>query len=101
MKNEVLDLPTSSQKPSGEIPTTSRVRVELLDQDNLPLARGSAVLPLSLGVGVFWPDCPMPPSAQLASVKCFALPGGEQLDLRSLTLCDGSPPHYEFRVALG
>jgi hypothetical protein len=101
MINDVLDLPASHHRELDEIPLTSRVRVVLLDQDDLPLARGSAVLPLSLGIGVFWPDCPMPPSAKLVSVKCLALPGGEQLHLKSLTLREGQPPHYAFRMALG
>lgn len=101
MKNELLDLPDSGQAELYTVSEHSRVRVTLLDQDNLPMAQGSAVLPLSLGVGMFWPDCPMPPSARLLGVKCLALPGGEQLDLKSMTLCDGHPPHYEFRMALG
>ena len=101
MKNELLDLPMTGQSAPQDVPEGSRVRVVLLDQDNLPMAHGSAVLPLSLGVGVFWPDSPMPPSARLLSAKCFALPGGELLHLKSMTLCEGQPPHYDFRMALG
>jgi hypothetical protein len=101
MKNELLDLPVSGHSAPYGIPDASRVRVVLLDRDNLPMAQGSAVLPLSLGIGVFWPDCPMPPSARLLSVNCLALPGGEILHLKSMTLRDGHPPHYEFRMALG
>ncbi len=95
------DPPVSRQSNSYGIATVSRVRVVLLDQDNLPMARGSAVLPLAFGVGIFWPDCPMPPFASLLTIKCFALPGGEMMLLKSLTLRRGYPPQYEFRMALG
>jgi hypothetical protein len=101
MKNELLDLPITGQSTAQGNPEGSRVRAVLLDRDNLPIAQGSAVLPLSLGVGVFWPDSPMPPSARLLSVKCLALPGGELLHLKSMTLREGQPPHYDFVMALG
>jgi hypothetical protein len=101
MIHDLLDLPASHHRDMDESPESARVRVVLLDRDDLPMARGSAMLPLSLGVGMFWPDCPMPPSARLVSVKCFSLPGGEKLHLKSVKLCDGQPPHYEFRMALG
>ena len=79
----------------------SRVEVSLLDRDDLPLARGAAMLPLLLGigVGVFWPSCPMPAASQLATAKCFALPTGEMMKLQSLKLFAEDPPRYEFRVS--
>lgn len=101
MKNELFDLPVSGQSGPYGVLEPSRVRVVLLDRDNLPMAHGSAVLPLSLGVGIFWPDCPLPSSTRLLAVKCLALPGGELLHLKSMTLRDGQPPHYDFRMALG
>jgi hypothetical protein len=79
----------SSQEPY-------QVPVTLLDEDQLPLARGTATLPMLLDAGVFWPSCPMPASSQLANAKCFALPTGEVIKLRSLDACAGSPPHYRF-----
>jgi hypothetical protein len=79
-------------------PEPYKVQVTLLDQDNLPLARGTATLPLLFGAGVFWPSCPMPASSQLATAKCFALPSGEILKLRTMDACAGSPPRYNFWV---
>ncbi len=101
MKNQLLERPVTRRSVPQRHTEGSRVRVVLLDQDNLPVAQGSAVLPLSLGVGIFWPDCPMPSSARLLLVKCFALPGGELLLLKSMTQRDGDPPRYDFRMALG
>ncbi len=101
MKNQLLEKPVSTTSVAPRFSEGSRVRVVLLDQDNLPMAQGSAVLPLLLGVGIFWPDCPMPASARLLSVKCFALPGGELLHLKSITQHDSDPPRYDFRMAFG
>ncbi len=98
MKNEVHELPESHQHVLDGTPECERVKVTLLDQDNLPMARGTAVMPLLLGVGVFWPDCPMPADGRLAAAKGFVLPSGETLEVRELTLCAGCPPHYDFWV---
>jgi hypothetical protein len=98
MKNEVYSISESYQQILDDSPDPLKVKVFLLDQDNLPMARGMAVLPLLLGVGVFWPSCPMPDAERLAQAKCFSLPGGETLKLSSLSLCPGSPPHYRFWV---
>jgi hypothetical protein len=98
MHQEVYHLPASYQKILDHVPDPLKVRVTLLDWDNLPLACGSAVLPLLMGVGMFWPSCPMPDSDRLASAKCFALATGETLSVRALTLCTGTPPHYQFWV---
>ncbi len=78
----------------------SRVEVSLLDRDDLPLARGAAMLPLLLGigVGVFWPSCPMPNDDRLAKAKCLALATGETIKIRRMVLSPGSPPHYDFWV---
>jgi hypothetical protein len=92
---------TPSKAPARpQTPEPFKVQVTLLDQDNLPLAKGTATLPLLFGMGIFWPSCPMPPSQQLAYAKCFILPSGETLKLESLSLCPGSPPHYNFKVSL-
>lgn len=98
MKYDVFQLPDSHQQLLDETPELRKVRVILLDLDNLPLARGTAVLPLLLGVGVFWPDGPMPSSRLLATAKRFALSSGEILTLKEMNLCAGSPPHYDFWV---
>lgn len=84
---------------NDEIPDLVKVQVSLLDRDNLPLASGTATLPVLLGVGVFWPNCPMPAASQLATAKCFALPTGERMKLQSLKLIADDPPRYEFRVS--
>src|SRR5690606_9720545 len=96
MKYDVFQLPDAHQKSLDDTPEPMKVSVILLDQDDLMLARGTAVLPLSLGVGVFWPDCPMPCSDQLGLAKCFKLPSGEIIRVKELTLCAGNPPHYDF-----
>ncbi len=98
MKTEVYPLPESYQRILDETPEPLKVHVVLLDRDDLPLARGTAILPLLLGVGVFWPSCPMPAPDRLASAKCFVRPGGEILKLKNLVLCPGNPPHYRFWV---
>lgn len=98
MKYDVFQLPDGHQKSLDNTPDPQKVHVVLLDSDNLEMAGGMALLPLSLGVGVFWPDCPMPCSASLEHAKCFRLPSGEILKLKELTLCEGSPPHYDFWV---
>jgi hypothetical protein len=98
MKHDVLQLPDSHRQVLDETPELLKVRVILLDRDNLPLAKGSAVMPLSLGVGVFWPECSMPSAGKLCTAKCFTLASGETLNLIALTLCDGDPPRYDFWV---
>lgn len=93
--------PESETHPQAyeEIAEPVRVQVSLLDRDNLPLASGTATLPVLLGVGVFWPNCPMPAASQLATAKCFALPTGEMMKLKTLKHCTDNPPCYEFRVS--
>ena len=98
MHNEIYQLPESYQQLLDETPEPLKVRVILLDRQNLPLARGSAILPLLVGVGMFWPSCPMPSTDRLAEAKYFALQTGEVMMLRSMTLCAGSPAHYNFWV---
>lgn len=98
MKYDVFQLPESHQQQLDQTPELQKVKVTLLDKDNLPIASGTAILPLLLGVGVFWPHCPLPPDAQLGRAGCFALPSGETLRLKEITLCMGSPPHYDFWV---
>ena len=98
MKTEVYPFPDSKQQILDHPPEPLKVKVVLLDQDNLPLARGTAILPLLLGVGMFWPSCPMPPADRLVDAKCFIRPGGETLKLKNLSLCPGNPPHYRFWV---
>lgn len=98
MNPTVISLPESHQEVLDQTPEPQKVKVTLLDQDDLPMARGHAILPLLLGVGVFWPDCPMPGEAALATAKAFVLPTGESLRLSQLTLCAGDPPHYDFWV---
>jgi hypothetical protein len=41
----------------------------------------------------------MPAASQLATAKCFALPTGEMMKIRTLNLCADNPPCYEFRVS--
>ncbi len=99
MKYDVLQLTESHHAVLDRTPDLNRVQVTLLDCDSLPIACGTATLPLLLGVGVFWPSCPMPRGNQLATAACFTLPSGEILKLQSLTLCPGDPPRYEFWVS--
>ncbi len=98
MKFDVFQLPENHLQVLDSTPEPQKVQVTLLDRDNLPLARGTAILPLLLGVGVFWPNCPMPPENRLDLAKCFTLPTGESMNLKSLRLCPGNPPRYEFWV---
>ena len=98
MKYDVFQLPEAHQQLLDETPEPRKVRVILMDCDGLPLASGTAVLPLLLGVGIFWPDCPMPGPGRLTTAKCFTLPSGEMLNLKTLVLCDGHPPRYDFWV---
>jgi hypothetical protein len=98
MKYDVFQLPDSHQELLDQTPELQKVKVTLLDRDNLPIANGTAILPLLLGVGVFWPNCPMPQDAQLDMAVRFVLPSGETMKLKELTLCMGSPPHYDFWV---
>ncbi len=101
MKDEMFELSEAYQSVLDEIPQAQRIKVVLMDGDNLPMARGTAVLPVvAAGNGIFWPDCPMPGGQGLSSAKCFSLPGGEVVKLRTLNLKAGTPPHYEFTVAL-
>ena len=98
MNFELLQAPNSQQQAPDLAAESQKISVILLDQDNLPLARGVATLPVLLGVGVFWPSCPMPSENRLETAKCFSLPTGETMNVKGLKLCAGCPPHYEFRV---
>ena len=91
--------PEFIQQALDDVLEPVKVQVKLLDRDDLPLASGTATLPLLLGVGVFWPDCPMPAAGQLTTVKCFALPTGEMMKIKTLKLCAENPPRYEFWVS--
>ena len=99
MNPTVSPLLETLTQTNAEIPDLVKVQVRLLDRDDLPLASGTATLPVLLGVGVFWPSCPMPAASQLATAKCFALPTGEMMKLQSLKLFAEDPPRYEFRVS--
>jgi hypothetical protein len=98
MKYDIIQLPKSHQDSLDRTPELKKVRVSLLDEDLLSIATGLAVLPLLLGVGVFWPHCPLPSEARLHRAFCFKLPTGETMRLKALQLCNGSPPHYDFWV---
>lgn len=98
MNHDVHELPPSHQLALDETPESERVKVVLVDRDNLPIAQGKAVMPLLLGVGVFWPCCPMPSGERLGAVKGFTLPSGETLRVKELVLCAGDPPHYDFWI---
>lgn len=100
MQNPAYDLPEKFPQETDMTPEPKKVKVTLLDGDDLPMARGSATLPLSPGGGVFWPDCPMPPEERLSGAKCFLLPEGGVLPVKNLTLCCGCPPHYDFLAAI-
>jgi len=99
MKHEMVELSEPYQTVLEEPSRAQRIKVILMDGDNLPMARGTAVLPVAAGSGVFWPDCPMPCGQLLTSANCFTLPGGEVLKLDELKLRAGTPPHYDFTVA--
>lgn len=99
MYSTVYPLLDTLTQTNAEIPDLVKVQVSLLDRDDLPLASGTATLPVLLGVGVFWPSCPMPAASQLATAKCFALPTGKMMKLHSLKLFTEDPPRYEFRVS--
>ena len=99
MIHSVYPKPETHPQAYEDLPEPVKVQVSLLDRDDLPLASGTATLPLLLGVGVFWPNCPMPAASQLATAKCFALPTGEMMKIKTLKLCADNPPRYEFRVS--
>ena len=99
MKYDVFQLPDSHQQVLDQTPESRRVSVTLLDHDNHPLARGTAALPLFLGVGLFWPESPMPSAKRLATAKRIVLPSGETLKLKELCLCEGLPQRYDFWVS--
>lgn len=99
MNPTVYPPPEATQQASDDLIEPVKVPVKLLDQDDLSLACGMATLPLLLGVGTFWPTCPMPAANQLAVVKCFALPSGEMMKIKTLRLCGENPPCYEFSVS--
>lgn len=99
MNYEVYELPESHQQVLDDTPEPHKIEVSLLDRDNLPLGRGTAVLPLLLGVGIFWPDSQIPHDGRIATVKCLALATGERLRVKTLTLCKGYPLHYKFWVS--
>ena len=81
-----------------ETPEPHKVPVTLLDHNDRPLARGSAILPLLLGVGVFWPASPMPTGKQLSKAKRVTLASGESMILRTLKPCSDSSQRYDFWV---
>lgn len=99
MKYDVFSLPEAHQQVLDETPEPKKVQVILLDEEALPLACGTAILPLLLGVGVFWPSEPMPAANRLSSARSIGLLGGEMLKLKEMTLCTGFPPHYDFWVS--
>lgn len=99
MNPTVASLLETLTQTNDEIPDLVKVQVRLLDRDDLPLASGTATLPVLLGVGVFWPSSPMPAASQLATAKYFALPTGEMMKLQSLKLFAEDPSRYEFRVS--
>ncbi len=78
-----------------ETPEPKKVTVSVLDEKNRPLASGKAVLPLLLGVGIFWPSSPIPET----KAQRLCLESGETLKLDNLIRCDGLPLHYEFWVS--
>lgn len=98
MKYDVFPLPEAYQQVLDETPEPKKVQVTLLDEDDLPLARGNAILPLLLGVGVFWPVAPLPQGNDLLSAKCLRLRNGEILKVKELSLCVTEPLHYDFWV---
>jgi hypothetical protein len=98
MNYEAYELPESHQQVLDDTPEPHKIEVSLLDRDNLPIGRGTAVLPLLLGVGIFWPDSQHPPDGQMTSVKSLALTTGERLRVKTLTLCKGNPLHYKFWI---
>jgi len=81
-----------------EIPQPHKVPVTFLDKNNQPLACGVAILPLLLGVGVFWPSSPLTASKRLALAKRVTLPSGESMSLRTLKPCSGCLHRYDFWV---
>jgi hypothetical protein len=99
MNHPVHELPEATQQSLEEVLEPVKVPVKLLDRDDLPLAAGIATLPLLLGEGVFWPSCPMPAENQLATAKCFSLPTGEMMKIKTMKLCADNPPRYEFSVS--
>ncbi len=99
MNYEIYELSESHQQMLDDTPDPHKVQVSLLDRKNLPISRGTAILPLLLGVGVFWPDSPTPIKGRLSSARYLVLESGEILKLKNLTLCAGSPVHYNFWVS--
>ena len=99
MNPPVYPLPESDQLALDDVPEPAKLQVKLLDHDDLPLASGAATLPLLLGMGIFWPSCPMPAASQLSTAKCFALPTGEMMKIETLNLRADNPPRYEFKVS--
>ena len=96
MNYDVYELPDSHQQVLDNTPEPHKIEVSLLDRNNLPIGRGTAVLPLLLGVGIFWPDRQSPPETDISMIKCLALATGERLRVKNLTVCKGSPLHYKF-----
>ncbi len=96
MNPTVYPLSGSHPQALDDIPEPAKVQVSLFDRDGLPLACGTATLPLLFGVGVFWPSCPMPAAGQLATARYFSLPTGAKMKIKTLKLCADNPPRYEF-----
>ncbi len=69
-RHDAYQLPASHQRLLDATPGPLKVHVTLLDRGDLPLAHGTAILPLLQGGGVFWPDCPMPNADRLSMAKC-------------------------------
>lgn len=99
-RHDAYQLPASHQQMGDESLEPFEIHMTLLDQDDLPLAHRTAILPLLLGVGVFWPGCPMPNADRLSMAKCLFLSSGEMLKIDNLTLCRGTPSHYTFSLNL-
>jgi hypothetical protein len=88
-------LPESLHRMLDETPEPEKVAVSVLDRNNRTLATGRAVLPLLLGVGIFWPSGPLP----LTLAERLSLGSGETLKVDHFILCEGLPLHYEFWVS--
>src|SRR6478752_9472327 len=96
--NYDIEISEAHHQLLDETPEPHKVPVTLLDHNNRPLARGSAILPLLLGVGVFWPASPMPTGKRLANAKRVTLASGESMILRTLKPCSDSSQRYDFWV---
>lgn len=75
-------------------PELGKVTLTALDPQGRIVGSGRAVLPLLLGVGIFWPSSPLP----IGKADRLALASGETLQVEQFILCEGLPVHYEFWV---